>query len=421
MTKSTTTVIHPPPSNPKKKSSRKINLLILVSSIIIGLLLGEIIVRVYVRGNQKSIYQKRARLKAPNGGVFNLKDILVSSNNPRLVYELIPYRLGTFNGIRYRSNSYGMRGGNVSKTKPAGVWRIAGLGDSTMFGWGIRDEEAFPAVLQRALNAAGDSRKYEVLNFAVPGYNTAMEVELFRGKVEDFNPDMVIIHFDLNDLGLPNFIRKSPPFFTLKRSYILDLIKGYFIKRDAKKSLEEMNERGLRDAQRIDSPTLMGLENAIEYEARYVPDEYRYMVGWPGVHQALDRLWNSTNLPILHLSWVYSFDVGNSGYAGTKDLFAQYVTDGRKNRKDGERLYFLNIMSEGSEFCQEMGLKWIEDLTVDFPNDVHPSAARHVLFARAIYLSLVNNRLLPADSNHYRDCEAIAKSLWEQAKRKVRR
>jgi lysophospholipase L1-like esterase len=418
MTQSTSPAMNP---TPKKKSNVKINLLILVISIIIGLLIGEIIVRIYVRGNLKTIYQKKARQKAPNGGKFDLKDILVSSNNPRLVYELIPYRHGTFEGIRYRSNANGMRGPKISKKKPKGVWRIAALGDSTMFGWGIREEETFPAVLQRALNSGSDSRKYEVLNFSVPGYNTAMEVELFRSRAEDFDPDLVMIHFDLNDLGLPNFIQELPPFFTLKRFYILDLIKSFFVERDAQKSLEEMSDGGLHDAPRIDGPRLNGMENFIQYQARFVPEEYHYMVGWDGVHRALDHLWDSTPLPILHISWVYSFDVGYSEYAGTRDLFAQYVNQGRKKRKDGERLYFLNIMSEGYEFCREMGLKWIEDLTVNYPDDVHPSAARHILIARAVYLFLVKNRLLSADSNHYRQSEVIAQSLWDQAKRKVRR
>ena len=418
MTPSTFPAITP---TPKKKSNVKINLLILVISIVIGLLIGEIIARIYVRGNLKTIYQKKARQKAPNGGKFDLKDILVSSNNPRLVYELIPYRHGTFEGIRYRSNSNGMRGPKISQTKPRGVWRIAALGDSTMFGWGIREEESFPAVLQRALNSVSDPRKYEVLNFAVPGYNTAMEAELYRSRAEKFKPDLVMIHFDLNDLGLPNFIRELPPFFTLKRFYILDLIKSFFIERDAQKSLEEMSEGELHDAQRIDGPTLNGMENFIQYQARFVPEEYRYMVGWEGVHRALDRLWDSTPLPIVHISWVYSLAGGYWKYAGTKDLFAQYVNEGRKKRKDGERLYFLNIMSEGYEFCREMGLKWIEGLTVNYPDDVHPSAARHILIARAVYLFLVKNRLLPADSNHYRQSEAIAQSLWDRAKRKIRK
>jgi lysophospholipase L1-like esterase len=418
MKRSTNPAVSP---TPKKKSNVKINLFILLISIIIGLLIGEIIVRVYVRGNLKTIYQKKARQKAPNGGEFDLKDILVSSNNPRLVYELIPYRHGIFEGIRYRSNAHGMRGPKISQNKPIRVWRIAALGDSTMFGWGIREEDTFPAVLQRALNSGSDSRKYEVLNFAVPGYNTAMEVELYCSRVEEFNPDLVMIHFDLNDLGLPNFIQKLPPFFTLKRFYTLYLIKSFFIERDAQKLLEEMSEGGLHDAHRIDGPTLNGMENFIQYQARFVPEEYLYMVGWEGVHQALDRLWDSTPLPILHISWVYSFAVGYSEYAGNKDLFAQHVNEGRKKRKDGERLYFLNIMSAGYEFCQEMGLKWIQDLTVNFPDDVHPSAARHILIARRIYLFLVKNRLLPTNSNHYRQSEAIAQSLWNQAKRKVGR
>jgi len=400
------------PATPEKespqKSTNKTNFLILAIAIIIGILSGEIVVRTYVRGNVKTIYQRKARQKVPNGANFQLKDILAPSNNPRLVYELIPYRRGAIWGVKYQSNSFGIRGPEISKKKPAGVWRIAGLGDSTMFGWKVRENEAFLPVLERALNSVGDPRRYEVLNFAVPGYNTAIEAEIYRTRAREFDPDLVIIHFDLNDLALPNFVQELPPFFTLKRFYLLELIKNLVIEKDAQKGMEEMSEGELHEAKTLGNPSLNGVLRYLDYRAEYAPAEYRYMVGWQGVQRALDLLWNSTPRPILHLSWIYYLEE-------SKDLFAQHIMSGTRKRKDGGRLYFLNIMTEGREFCREMGLKWNQHMKV---NDFHPSKVRHVLIARAIYLFLVRNRLLPADSNHYRDrnSEAIARYLWDEAK-----
>ena len=116
-----------------------------------------------------------------------------------------------------------MRGPETPLAKPPGVYRIAGLGDSQMFGWGVADEEVYLRRLEVLLNqrarAAGDRRRFETLNFAVPGYNAAMEVATFEHKALAFSPDLVVVHFVRNDLEAPHFA--EPP-----RSYLLAVLRG---------------------------------------------------------------------------------------------------------------------------------------------------------------------------------------------------
>ena len=53
------------------------------------------------------------------------------------------------------------------------------MGDSSLFGWGVPFEDSGLKVLERRLNEKFRPQKFEVINCAVPGYNTAMEAETF--------------------------------------------------------------------------------------------------------------------------------------------------------------------------------------------------------------------------------------------------
>lgn len=125
-----------------------------------------------------------------------------ASDVPGLEYELAPSLV--FNhagdGVQVTTNSHGMRGAEVSVAKPEGVVRIAAVGDSFTFGQGVEDDETYPHVLEQVLNErAPDGRRYEVLNFGVPGYSTAEEAAVLRTKVLRFQPDLVILGYVLND------------------------------------------------------------------------------------------------------------------------------------------------------------------------------------------------------------------------------
>lgn len=120
-------------------------------------------------------------------------------------------------GIRVlmRSNSIGFRTHEIPKTKPAGVYRIFLLGDSTTFGWGVDQEDRFSNLLEEKLNAAQDSTQFEVYNFGIPGYSSYHGKKLFDHYVLRYDPDMMILTFGANDGTLiPESVKKylrNPP------------------------------------------------------------------------------------------------------------------------------------------------------------------------------------------------------------------
>lgn len=129
------------------------------------------------------------------------------SKTPGLLYELKPnarrvYRPPKQEGVQVpipiTVNRHGMRSPDV-ELKKGDRLRVAVLGDSTTFGYGVRDDESYPAVLQTTLAVRDRSREYEVLNFGVAGYNTADEAAVLAHKALRFRPDVIVVGYNLND------------------------------------------------------------------------------------------------------------------------------------------------------------------------------------------------------------------------------
>ena len=107
--------------------------------------------------------------------------------------------------VTITTNGDGLRGRQqeYDKEKTVGVYRIALIGDSFVFGYGVNDHEVISAVLEEKLNASRQNkhRKFEVLNFGVSGFGQAEELVLFRNFVKGFHPDEVILFYYNNDIG----------------------------------------------------------------------------------------------------------------------------------------------------------------------------------------------------------------------------
>jgi lysophospholipase L1-like esterase len=122
------------------------------------------------------------------------------SADPRLRFELRPGSAAQAE-VEYRVNAEGLRGPETTVEKPAGVRRVAVLGDSIAFGYWVAEGDAFPHQLETMLNQAGGAGgRIEVLDFGVPGYNLDQEIETLRARALAFSPDVVVVAFCLNDL-----------------------------------------------------------------------------------------------------------------------------------------------------------------------------------------------------------------------------
>ncbi len=145
------------------------------------------------------------------------------SQNPILFYEPNP---GVKSEI-YSINSAGFRDREYSKQKDPSVFRIVMLGDSIVWGHGLELQDTFAKQLESLLNEVSD-RKFEVLNFGVSGYSTQQEVELFRVKAKEYDPDLVIVGYCLNDFeesSVEGEAFKRLYFDIFSKSYLYDHLK----------------------------------------------------------------------------------------------------------------------------------------------------------------------------------------------------
>ena len=111
-------------------------------------------------------------------------------------------------------NAAGYRGPERPTERAPGSFRVAVLGDSFTFGWGVAAEDAWPALLEARLAAHAPGARVEVLNFGVPGYNTWLQLLHWRRVVSRYQPDAVLLGYYSNDAAIdrrvPNVHRLCP-------------------------------------------------------------------------------------------------------------------------------------------------------------------------------------------------------------------
>ena len=193
--------------------------------VVVALVIGEFAVRVYQR-------KPLLPLIPPEPYIDN--EVLYRPSSTRL-YDLRPGvdAIVGRDAIHIHVNAAGQRDDRELPTaKPAGVYRVVVLGDSFTFGGKVPLESTFSPSLERALAARDRSRRYEVVNLAVPGYNTEQEMLSLKESGLAYHPDLVIVNFVLNDAGRAvQLIRRDSVFRgafrrALKRSDLVQFVYG---------------------------------------------------------------------------------------------------------------------------------------------------------------------------------------------------
>ncbi|MDX2290527.1 MAG: SGNH/GDSL hydrolase family protein [Hyphomicrobiaceae bacterium] len=169
------------------------------------------------------------RVVAPDlaGEPVTSNQYLFYEYDPKLGWANKPGVKGTFARQEFSYdlaiNAHGLRGREVSLDKPAGMRRVAVLGDSFTWGIGASDAELYTTLLEKDLGQA------EVLNFGISGYGP-VQYHLLTDKVLRFQPDAVVVAFclgnDFIDSVLWERYRYYKPFARLDEAGKL-VIDGY--------------------------------------------------------------------------------------------------------------------------------------------------------------------------------------------------
>lgn len=98
-----------------------------------------------------------------------------------------------------QTNSLGLRGTLPEEPKHAGVIRVVILGDETILAPHLANAETVPGRVGQFLSKA--EQQFEIINAGVPGFSPLLSWLQFRHELQELNPDVVILHFDMSDVA----------------------------------------------------------------------------------------------------------------------------------------------------------------------------------------------------------------------------
>jgi lysophospholipase L1-like esterase len=200
----------PAETPPAGRPSVLLNIAVLAFAILLGCAAMEVALRVIFAHSldfSMEMWKYAVKLKRPVA-------------NPNLSFAHAPNRSAFLMGVPVSINSAGLRDREFSLEKPAGVYRVMILGDSTTLGWGVRQEDTAAKFLERKLNAdfpVGYS-SVEVMNTGVGNYDTVQEVTYYETMGWKFHPDLVVLVFFIND---PEPVPVEKKGFLIDRSYLI--------------------------------------------------------------------------------------------------------------------------------------------------------------------------------------------------------
>ncbi len=284
-----------------------------------------------------------------------LGDILWPTSDLDVVFRLIPNLDTCFKGARLRTNAEALRAErSYDRGRQAGADRILLLGDSQAFGWGVSYGQTVGAQLARELESRGRDR-VEVINVAVPGYNTYQQAALLESVGSDYAPDCILVLFTSNDLALPFFLLRDVAVPARNRSLLLARIEQL-----------TGSKRWFRFAAQEH------LNYVVETDIERVPEGYRHMVGLDGYRAALRRMTTvAGGVPVVNSAELSELDP--------------------------------EVASEIVRMQDELGivhlpLTWTRHRVyqLDPPLDPHPTPAAHRLLASALADALAEQKLCRA-------------------------
>jgi len=131
------------------------------------------------------------RLFVPASTFAVFANVYQAHDDQDIRFTLRPSYRGRAYGAELRTNKDGFRGPDRPQAKPRDTIRIALIGDSHAFGFGVEYDQSVGRQLEKRMQRDGTS--CEVWNFAIAGYNSSQELAVFKRYALAIEPDVVIL------------------------------------------------------------------------------------------------------------------------------------------------------------------------------------------------------------------------------------
>lgn len=264
---------------------------------------------------------------------------------------------GRYYGVEIKTNSQGWREDKeYHRRKQPGVKRILVIGDSITMGWGVKNRNTYPRLLERRL--ASDptlKHKYEVINTGIGNYNTFLEYQMLK-RSSGYNPDMIILGWFLNDLEIWHK-KNGVTSFLGKNSYLYGFLWDRLF---SMTNLLGLNQDYLTYYKNLYAPGSQGrllFEKSLNGIVRFTRRHSIPLV--------------FLNIPDLHSFDPYPFSLAN-----------KYIE--KLTAKKG--IYYLNLLETvENENSKKL---WVST------EDPHPNGSANKLFCDSLYDFLIKNGLL---------------------------
>ena len=160
----------------------------------LGLSIGIVVIlagvaELYFRGQYESTREKLRE------SLSSASLCTAPSPNRKLIYTYASGKCGV--------NTHGYIDKERPLAKPSNVFRIVIIGDSVAQGYEVDVADRFGSVLEGLLNDAASRIDYEVIVLARAGYSTSQEIELLKHEAFEYEPDLIVWSYCLNDPAHP--------------------------------------------------------------------------------------------------------------------------------------------------------------------------------------------------------------------------
>lgn len=349
-----------------------ISLLLVSSALILLAIEGTLRIYAKITSSDACVFKE---FKSVNMGdrLYRLSD------NPRLIIELNPGAKTGPSGEKIRGggittisiNKDGLRENrDYAIPKPPNTYRIAVLGDSVAFGFGVNATSSFPKIIEGVLEKQWVEKNVEVINFSVPGYNGGQKVATLEEKALRYEPDLVLMGWLVDDYAVPSYIFLSR--LPLPKSVVKFL--------NAHSYLFACVREGLANA--------VQTANFGQYKEQYADGGYGLKIS-EGLFGELADFSREKNIPVI-------IAILPAWQAWDKNIEDGIVDINRLLEKIAleKKLYALDTLPL-TKTLEERHKRPMTFYTISKSDIYHPNPAGHVFLAATIYNYLVQNKLIP--------------------------